>query len=182
MDAEAVVRDGLDGLDHIRVGAVGDIDQADVVVLAVAAPEEGLVGPGEPGRADERLVGEGGLAVVAVRHAALLLGDGAHERLAQAAVGGPEVEFADDHRLANGLVDAVHRIQIRFHAVAVEAVDVEILLRQGQHLGGGDLRAVADAEVEVVGVVALEGGLDRGEEGLVGLVDEGPAAGGLFNY
>ncbi len=39
---------------ELRVGAIGDVDPADVVVLAVIATRGGLVKPLKPVRADQR--------------------------------------------------------------------------------------------------------------------------------
>ena len=45
-------------LDHIRVGAVGHIDKSAVVVLAVVASVDVLVGPSEPAGTDQARVGK----------------------------------------------------------------------------------------------------------------------------
>src|SRR5688572_14052513 len=70
---------GLRGRDQFRIRAIGDVDPADVVVLAVAPPGRGLVYPLVPVRADDGGMLCGVLDIVGIRDTAFGLVHGLHE-------------------------------------------------------------------------------------------------------
>src|SRR3954447_15252026 len=117
------------GIDQLAIRTVGDVEQADVVVLAVETAGGRLVHPLKPVRADDVRVGDRVLDVIAVRDAALLLARSLAESGRHAAAGSPEVELADDDRTVDQPPDLVNLALVDGVPVAVEAVYVEQLRR-----------------------------------------------------
>src|SRR5512147_619431 len=112
-------------LDHVVIGAVGDVDKTDVVVFTVAAPGCRLVGPLKPVSANHGGHGGGILDVILVRNAALLIIARLPEPGREAASRRADVEFADHYRPAGECVGTVDGLSPGRIVVNVDAIDVE---------------------------------------------------------
>ena len=140
--------------DELRIGTVRHVHETDVVVLAVHAPQDRLIAPLEPVRADETGQGRGLLHVVAVSLAPLDLIGGLDQARAQPVGRHAEVELADDDRPAGDFVDPLH-LPGRLVLVHVDAAHVERLGHPQDRLRRR--AAEPDAQVQMVGVVLLDG-------------------------
>ncbi len=91
--------DGAGSGGKLGVGSVADVDKADLVVLAIAAADEGLVAVLEPVRANEERVAERAFDDAAEASAAFaLVADRAEARREHPAVHCAEVEFGVQDR------------------------------------------------------------------------------------
>ena len=140
------------GAAEVRIRPVADIDEPDLVRLAVAASEQRLVAVLEPVAADDARIAESALHEAGERPRALLLAPhGTQPRLEHSAVEAAEVELSDEERFFGGrlLVDVVGYVVYRV-GVRVDCNDVAVFGGNGPQFLGLPEPDEAAAEVELV--------------------------------
>ena len=139
---------------QLRIGGVGDIDEADLVALAVPAARQRLVAKLEPVRPDHGRIAQRSLQITLVGDGTfLLVPHRAEAGREHAAVVGAEVEFTDQHRLAEELIRADVRDAV---VVAVDADHIGILRGDAADRFRVAEADEAAAEVEAVRRQALD--------------------------